>query len=174
MQWRHKDLHDGERDRSIDYTPGKVRDPRSGWQAMCTDPGRSSKQYHAAVCASMHTSGARANRLRNAQIFVLTQMVASPIRVERVSNYRDVLTAFTFLSIRRSRVGKGTRSQNSHFDKSTSITHFVTNRYFKEFISVIAKSRQSTRTGSRDRNETRRFHDTARTCRVKKLIKKSD
>lgn len=45
---RHKDLL-GERDRSIDYTPGKVRDPRSGWQAMCTDPSRSSKQYHATV-----------------------------------------------------------------------------------------------------------------------------
>lgn len=82
MQRRHKDLHGGERDRSIDYTPGKVRDPRSGWQAMCTDPSRSPKQYHATTCASMHASGARANRSanhpRNARFFVLTQMIASP------------------------------------------------------------------------------------------------
>ncbi|KAI4483577.1 hypothetical protein M0804_007837 [Polistes exclamans] len=40
---QHEDLLVG--DRSIDYAwYVKVRDLRSGWQAMCTDPGRSSKQ----------------------------------------------------------------------------------------------------------------------------------
>lgn len=85
------------RDRSIDYTPGKVRDPRSGWQAMCTDPSRSSKQYHATACASMHASACTnrsANHPRNAVrgIFVTNQPALSSRR--RASNSRRVSARF--------------------------------------------------------------------------------
>lgn len=100
------------RDRSIDYTPGKVRDPRSGWQAMCTDPSRSSKQCYATACASMHASDARANRPanhpRNARFsFFISDSCVTVSRIESVSNSGDVPATFTFPSAAAPR--RGTR-----------------------------------------------------------------
>lgn len=101
------------RDRSIDYTPGKVRDPRSGWQAMCTDPSRSSKQYHATACASMHASGARANRSanhpRNARFsFYFKQRCVTSTRAFQTPKTRRRLSHF-----RPHVAGRGVRLQNS-------------------------------------------------------------
>lgn len=107
------------RDRSIDYTPGKVRDPRSGWQAMCTDPSRSSKQYHATACASMHANGARANRSanhpRNARFSLLILIVASPSRVESVSNQPRHFWPLSHFCLYITAAPKE-RLRNSHFD----------------------------------------------------------